>query len=619
MNSETEQLIDKYIDGTASKDERQTLVRMLKSDPDIMDAYVEKIRLHSLLREISTEDQEETDFLSLAPDVRNDPVEPKFVHYIKPAAAVFVLCFTVFFGILIYLYKADRDIQDSKRIREKPKAVIVRDGRSLPLTGDTRPKPGDTIRTGQGSGSGEVRVSFANGSGFGMGPESEIAVMDENRINMMRGRVRFSITPQKTDFKVHIVSVQATVRVVGTEFVIECLLTKGNGMKKGIITAALITVLSGTVGVMPAGEREVVIQAGTSLKVTAEGKVTELKTEVPDKAVSELDKKLSKKISFDFVEAPLSQVQGFMSNITGTNIIVDSRALGDKKPDDINVTLRVNIMKAENALFWVARKAGLVCTVKENAVIMSSEKLYPDHWKLHQKSEEETEWHKDIRAKMKKKISFDFQEMPFNETISYFNQFSGVTFIIDHGIDLENRNNVTLGVNDFNMGSALKWICRLADFDYTITREAVLVSDKKDIKGGLDKKLEEKRNVMQAKRDAVRRAKEAEMNRQVEEMLKNNVSINFENADIGFVFTALRKMSGVNIVLAPAVVNVRNKEGQIIHRKERITINVNNTSLKETLNIITKQIPDVTWKIKNGAVYVFIPKTKHDPLKRLKR
>lgn len=584
MNSEAEHLIDTYINEASTKEERTQLADMLKADPDIMDMYVEKIRLHCLLREISTE---EADFLSPVSDLRDDPVEPKFVHYIKPAAAVLVLCLTVFFGILIYLYKADHDMQDSKRPEEKPEAVIIRDGRSLPLTGDTRPKPGDTICTGQGSGFEEVHVGLDSGSRFGIGPESEIALIEENMINMTRGRVRFSITPQKKDFKVHILPIKTMVRVVGTEFVIECLLKKGNGMEKGIITAALITVLSGTVGVMPAGEQEVVIQAGTGLKVTSEGKVAELKTEVPDKAVSELDKKLYRKISFDFVEMPLSQVQGFLSNITGLNMIVDKRALENRSSDNIMVTLRVYNMKAENALFWVARKAGLVCAIEENAVIMSSEKLYPDHWQLHMDGEEQTQWHKDIRSKMEKKISFDFQEIPFNETISYLSQFSGVTFVIDHGIDLENKHNVTLRVTDMNMSAALKWMCRLVDLKYTIAREAVLVSGKKDINGEFDKKLEETRKAMQAKRDAEQRAKEAEINREVEEALKKNVSINFQSADIGFVFETLNKISGVTIILAPEVLTVKNKEGRIVHRQEEITIHAENASLEKVLHAVT--------------------------------
>ncbi|MFC1479075.1 hypothetical protein ACFL6F_00620 [Planctomycetota bacterium] len=602
MNTEAERLIDAYIDGSSTKEEREELVRMLKSDTDLMDMYVDRVRLHSLLREVSTE---ETEFASPFPDLHDDLVEPKFARMLKPIAAVLVLGFALLFALLMYLHKSDPPDQDSGQPAEELKGTLTRNGESQDLADRTKVQPGDIISTGPGRKSDEIMLFLEDDSVLSIGSETEIAVVQKNRLTMSRGILRCSITPQQKDFKVDVLPVKTKVRVVGTEFIIECIGTKGEDMKQAIITAALITVLSGTVGVTPAGEREILAEAGARLQVNAQGKVTELeKREKPSRKVSELEKKLSKRLSFSFGDMPLTEAVSYFQQIGECNIIVDARALGGRKAEDISIQFEAKDITLENALFWTARKVGLVCAVEDNAVAISSEKLYPNHWKLHEKGEEQTKWHQEIREKMEKKTTFDFVETPFEQVMSFLSKVTGLTLIVDHGIDL-NGKNVTLRVNDMKMDLALKWITRLAGCNYTIAREAVLISNKKDIKGDWDRKLELERKEQVEKRKAII----DERNRKVAEQLEQKISLNLANADIGFTFETLRKITGVTIVLAPAVLTVRNEDGRIIHRKEKITVNANNISFEETLNMIVKQIPGCVWTVKNGSVYVYIKET----------
>ena len=147
MSLEVEHLIDKYLDGTSTKEERLELTHILKKDPDIMDMYVDKVRIHSLLRELFTE---ETDLPSPIPELHDDLVEPRFVRYVKPVAAVLILGFALVIGTLIYLHKSDPPDQDTGQPTEELKGTLTRNGESQDLADRTKVLTGDIISTGPG-------------------------------------------------------------------------------------------------------------------------------------------------------------------------------------------------------------------------------------------------------------------------------------------------------------------------------------------------------------------------------------------------------------------------------------------------------------------------------------
>ncbi|MFH0938576.1 MAG: hypothetical protein V1899_04745 [Planctomycetota bacterium] len=76
-------------------------------------------------------------------------------------------------------------------------------------------------------------------------------------------------------FTVRAIPVDAVVRVLGTEFIVELvheskesLMQKGTPMQNRIIMTALVTVLSGTVGVTQTGAEEIIVPAGKTMTVT---------------------------------------------------------------------------------------------------------------------------------------------------------------------------------------------------------------------------------------------------------------------------------------------------------------------------------------------------------------
>ncbi|MBN1808183.1 MAG: hypothetical protein JW909_03880 [Planctomycetes bacterium] len=83
----------------------------------------------------------------------------------------------------------------------------------------------------------------------------------------------------------------------------------------------------------------------------------------------DIKRKLDKRVSFEFVQTPLSEAVQFLQNLTKVNMILDPLALDEV--GDSPITLRVAQMKLELALDWILRLAGLNYMLKDNAIFIS--------------------------------------------------------------------------------------------------------------------------------------------------------------------------------------------------------------------------------------------------------
>lgn len=85
----------------------------------------------------------------------------------------------------------------------------------------------------------------------------------------------------------------------------------------------------------------------------------------------EIRRKMDRRVSFEFVDTPLTEAVTFLHALTELNIIIDPRAL-EEVGGDINITLRVADMPLDLALKWILRLAGLDYTLKSEAVFIST-------------------------------------------------------------------------------------------------------------------------------------------------------------------------------------------------------------------------------------------------------
>jgi len=244
---------------------------------------------------------------------------------------------------------------------------------------------------------------------------------------------------------------------------------------------------------------------------------------------------LKKKVTFDFVEKPLPDALSFLSDLTGTNVVLDpDAALYANK-----VTLRVKEMEAGAALDQVLRLNGLSRVERDGALFVSRPaeihgkrvlRMYDvtdltidikdfqgrrqavagepafvpqagakqtEHeaifgppqeggleWRPQPRErarpvivfeDKPPEWEKRIREALKKKVTFDFVETPLQDAINFLQSLVEVTIVVDTAAT-KDAPDVTLRVGHMELGQALNWIMKLTGLAYTIKDEAVFIS-----------------------------------------------------------------------------------------------------------------------------------------------
>ncbi|MBM4038497.1 MAG: hypothetical protein FJ290_08280 [Planctomycetes bacterium] len=77
---------------------------------------------------------------------------------------------------------------------------------------------------------------------------------------------------------------------------------------------------------------------------------------------------LERKISFDFIETPLSDVVAFLGSLTEASMVLDTEAVKEGMP---TVSLRVQDMRLEAALNWLCKLVGLRYALRDEAIFIS--------------------------------------------------------------------------------------------------------------------------------------------------------------------------------------------------------------------------------------------------------
>jgi len=78
---------------------------------------------------------------------------------------------------------------------------------------------------------------------------------------------------------------------------------------------------------------------------------------------------MEKRISFHFVGTPLADVIAFLSNLTGTGMVLDPVAV---QGDDVPVTLKVRDMRLGTAMDWALELSGLSLALTHETIFIST-------------------------------------------------------------------------------------------------------------------------------------------------------------------------------------------------------------------------------------------------------
>jgi Flp pilus assembly secretin CpaC/tetratricopeptide (TPR) repeat protein len=99
------------------------------------------------------------------------------------------------------------------------------------------------------------------------------------------------------------------------------------------------------------------------------GHVGRTRTDEPWKM--DIMRKLSRKVSFEFVDTPLQEALTFLQTLSKVNIILDPRAAAGGA-SQLKITLRVTDMDMETALKWILRLAELDYDLRGQAIYIST-------------------------------------------------------------------------------------------------------------------------------------------------------------------------------------------------------------------------------------------------------
>jgi len=93
-------------------------------------------------------------------------------------------------------------------------------------------------------------------------------------------------------------------------------------------------------------------------------------------------------------------------------------------------------------------------------------------------------WMAELKKKLETKVSFDFVETPLRNIVTFLQEITDATIILDEGAVEEVPNSqVTLKVTDMRLASALKWIVDQAGLEYALRDRAIFISSKERIAG----------------------------------------------------------------------------------------------------------------------------------------
>ncbi|MHC5054290.1 MAG: STN domain-containing protein [Planctomycetota bacterium] len=188
----------------------------------------------------------------------------------------------------------------------------------------------------------------------------------------------------------------------------------------------------------------------------------------------------SRKTTFEFVETPFTEAIAFIQTLAKANMIVEPEAAEARGRTP--VTLKVANMPLDEALGWTCRMAGLDWTFNDHALVISTPERIAElrrrpAARREAEPHEEPEWAREIRRKLERKVTFEFQGTPINEAIEFLQALTKISMIVDPAISEEKvRTTSTLKVTSEPLGVAFRRILAFAGLDHAITGNAVYIS-----------------------------------------------------------------------------------------------------------------------------------------------
>jgi len=294
---------------------------------------------------------------------------------------------------------------------------------------------------------------------------------------------------------------------------------------------------------------------------------------------------LHKPVSFDFIATPFDDVVSFFHNLMKVNIVLDKRAIEGRETD---VTLKVENVEFGAALIRICDSFGLVCTVKDDAILITT----PEKLRAMQatptavlpKPEDMSDADRQVLKIMQKKVTFDFFAIPLDDVVSFFHNLLHMNIALDEKV-LEGRNiDVTLRLEHIEAGKALAHLCRQNNLVYTIKDDVLLITTRERLRA-----FEQAPVALLPKP-----ADMSDAEKQILEILRRRISFDFIATPLEDITAFWHNLLHVNIVLDRKAL-----EGRSID----VSVKLEAVRFSSALAYICREF-DLVYTIKDDAIFI---------------
>ncbi|MFH1021968.1 MAG: M56 family metallopeptidase [Planctomycetota bacterium] len=199
----------------------------------------------------------------------------------------------------------------------------------------------------------------------------------------------------------------------------------------------------------------------------------------------EIRAKLQEKISFQFDNQTFGNVVDFFRDVRKLPILVDPRAVAEVNQ---TITLSGMNMSIELALKWLMKLTNLDYVLKDGVIFIGDFK----GGELARAAEDEAkaaaeqaknrpadgwEWEKEIRAKLQKKITFQFDKQRFEDAVDFLRDVTKLPILVDPNAVAKVNPTITLSGTDMSVELALNRLMKVTNLDYVLKDGVVYIFD----------------------------------------------------------------------------------------------------------------------------------------------
>lgn len=188
---------------------------------------------------------------------------------------------------------------------------------------------------------------------------------------------------------------------------------------------------------------------------------------------------------------------------------------------------------------------------------------------------------KGLEAVLKKRMSVDFVQTPLQDVVDFLANLTNTTILVDPAVVEEDEKAITLKVEDMQARLVIDWIVRLAGLAYVVKDDAIFISNKKTV-------------------TRVAKAKKPRATGALKKTLERKISFDIVQTPLSDVFAFLSNLSGLNMVVHPAV----------LPEKRYVTLRVKEMPLGTAIDWIAC-LAGVKYSFEKGnTIYFFTAKTR---------